>query len=490
MKHFLKLKNIKYFLLLVLVMFPMFQHLGSLPIRLWDESRLAVSALEMSQNNNYLVTTFKDAPDMWNTKPPLMIWCQVASIKLFGANETAIRLPSALAALLLCFLLLWFSDRYLKSSWYGFIAVMVLITSSGYIGEHVARTGDYDSLLTLMLTAAGLLLFAYCESKKVKYLYFFFIFLALAVLTKGVAGLLMVPGFGLYVIFSHNFISLLKNKHFYFSLICFLLISFGYYQLRELYNPGYIEAVLENEFGGRFLQSNEGHAGTFWFYLNNLVNERFTPWYMLLPAGILCGFYVKDIRINRLTLFATLSAVSFFIVISMSDTKIFWYDAPLYPYFAILTATIIYFVFDTISTSKTLIQKQKQNVAPYIFIFLLFISPYKTIFNLTNKPKEKPDAVEFYEITNYLKTAEKKHIDLNGKFLVSENIFANNYYYILLMNQNNIDFNYKPVSEVGNNETVIIYENSIKEKLEKKFECELLDSKGIINTYRTHERKP
>ena len=41
------------------------------PIALWDESRLAVNALEMRQRGFSLVTTYGFAPDLWNTKPPL-----------------------------------------------------------------------------------------------------------------------------------------------------------------------------------------------------------------------------------------------------------------------------------------------------------------------------------------------------------------------------------------------------------------------------------
>ncbi|UOQ78563.1 hypothetical protein MUN84_08455 [Hymenobacter sp. 5516J-16] len=64
------------------------------PIYLWDESRVAVNAAEMALNNNWLVAHFEGQPDLWNTKPPLLLWLQVLSIKLFGFNEVAIRLPT------------------------------------------------------------------------------------------------------------------------------------------------------------------------------------------------------------------------------------------------------------------------------------------------------------------------------------------------------------------------------------------------------------
>ena len=138
-----------YFLLAVLLYMPLFGHLNTLAIREYDEARLALNALEMYQNNNFLVTHFSGQPEMWNTKPPLLIWMQVFWMKLIGVGELAVRLPSAIAALLTCVILLVFCQRYLRSFWFGCIAVLVLITAEGYVSIHGTRTGDYDALLTL-----------------------------------------------------------------------------------------------------------------------------------------------------------------------------------------------------------------------------------------------------------------------------------------------------------------------------------------------------
>ena len=61
-KEFLK-NNWKYLLVLLLIFVPLFQHLGSLTIRIWDESRLAINAYEMYHHGNYLIPTFNGEPD-------------------------------------------------------------------------------------------------------------------------------------------------------------------------------------------------------------------------------------------------------------------------------------------------------------------------------------------------------------------------------------------------------------------------------------------
>jgi 4-amino-4-deoxy-L-arabinose transferase-like glycosyltransferase len=101
-------------LFILIISFPLFVNLGDHPIRLWDESRNAINALDMFSNGNYLVTHYEGNPEMWNTKPPLLIWLQVLFFTLIGPSELALRLPSAFAALGVCITLYLFSIKYLN----------------------------------------------------------------------------------------------------------------------------------------------------------------------------------------------------------------------------------------------------------------------------------------------------------------------------------------------------------------------------------------
>ena len=137
-------------LLLLLAYFPLFLHLDSIPLMVWDEARLAVSAFEMLKNHAYIVVTYGDNPDLWSVKPPLMIWVIALSFKIFGYNELALRLPSALAGLATVIVLFQFCKTFFKSQSLGLFSAFVLMTSIGYVEHHVTRTGDYDALLVLL----------------------------------------------------------------------------------------------------------------------------------------------------------------------------------------------------------------------------------------------------------------------------------------------------------------------------------------------------
>src|ERR1700694_1044195 len=122
--------------LLALLAFSFFTRLSALPVRIWDEARNANNALEMYLNDHWQIPFYEGRPDMWNTKPPLLIWLQVLDLHLFGINEVSIRLPSALAAVLTGLLLWWFVNRQLRKPWAGFLAGAVLATTHAYVFNH------------------------------------------------------------------------------------------------------------------------------------------------------------------------------------------------------------------------------------------------------------------------------------------------------------------------------------------------------------------
>ena len=138
---------------LLVAFFPFFCNLDAIPMQLWDESRLANHVAEMLRSKNWIITEYLGQPDMWMTKPLLMVWLQILFTKIVGINELAIRLPSALAAVGTCLCIFYLFSRKLKLPLPGIIAVFVLVTTQGYVILHGTRTGEYDSLLTFFMMA-------------------------------------------------------------------------------------------------------------------------------------------------------------------------------------------------------------------------------------------------------------------------------------------------------------------------------------------------
>ncbi len=456
----------KYLVLLVLVGYPLFAFLDTLPIRIWDESRLAINAYEMYKSGNYLVTTFHHQPDLWNTKPPLMIVLQALFMKVIGVNELAVRLPSAIAAFITALAIFIFSLRYLKSFWYGFIAVLVLITSEGYIGMHAARTGDYDVLLTLFSTVSSLFFFLYTETRKSKYLYLYFILLSMAVLTKSVAGLLFLPAMLMYVLIRGLLLTILKEKHFYLGMLSFVLMVGGYYFFREMASGGYLQAVYNNELGGRYLDEIENHTQEFLYYYKNIIHYRLAKiWFVLVPAGMGLGWACRDSKFRHLSIFSSLIVITFFLIISSAKTKLEWYDIPMYPFFALLIANVIYFVFRLLKQSEYMKAPLRYNIAGYLFLYLVFILPYQSLVHKVYKPYERPQDETFYQVSHLLQDGIKANDEhLNRMVLVYKGYKPQLEFYANIMYDRGITFKFSDNFDYLNKGDLVIVTHKHSEK--------------------------
>src|SRR4030066_2459796 len=72
--------------------------LGGVHLFDWDEINFAESAREMIESGDYLTVQI-NFTQFWE-KPPLFIWMQVVSMKLFGINEFAARFPNAICGII------------------------------------------------------------------------------------------------------------------------------------------------------------------------------------------------------------------------------------------------------------------------------------------------------------------------------------------------------------------------------------------------------
>ena len=463
-------KYFKYFLLAALIYMPLFGHMEAKPFRLWDESRLAVNALEMHENGNYLVTHFRGKPDMWNTKPPLLIWCQVIGMKIFGVGEFAVRLPSALAALFTCIALLVFALRYLKSFWFGFIVIMVLITTQGYIGKHVVRTGDYDAMLILFTTVSGLFFYAFCETNKQKHLYAFFGCLTLAALTKGIAGLMFIPAMALFALLQKQVWPLLKNKHFYIGLLGFLVLVVGYYLLREAYNPGYLAEVQENELGGRYMEVQEKNTGPWWYYLDWIAVKHYRAWHFALPLGILLGLLSKNKRLRKLTLFASIMSTFYLVVISGAQTKLAWYNAPLFPFFALLVGAFIWIGFEHIRRHDWGKWKPVFTTVSLVYLLLIVMHPYREVWNKTYMPKEIKWDIDHYQMSYYLRGATRGYHDVDGKFITHRGSTTHFMVYLNQLKKQGVSLEFKYHKRLEKGDEVIAQQKKLRQYIEANYD--------------------
>jgi len=119
----------------------------SLPLIDRDEPRFAEASREMRARGDYVVPYFNNGYRF--DKPPLTYWAQVACYRVFGENDFAARLPSALAAAFTVLVVYGFGTR-LYGAGVGWGAALIFLTSL-QVSMH-AKGAVADMLMVLFFT--------------------------------------------------------------------------------------------------------------------------------------------------------------------------------------------------------------------------------------------------------------------------------------------------------------------------------------------------
>lgn len=460
-------KHYLYAFIFISLYFVFFQHLDSFHLRNWDESLFAVNAYEMANNYNWIVPYYKGIPDLWNSKPPMQIWFQIIFIKTIGFNELAIRLPSAIASSFSAVLLFYFF-RKRHSTTFALLVFLVFVTSFNVSTFHTGRTGDADALLSVFMLCSCISFYKWIfENNQISILYFF-IFLSAAFLTKSIASLLFFPAFLSTILITKKSLELLKSKWFYIGFIIFILCSFGYILLREHNNAGYIQYFLSNDLG-RINKVIESHDEAFDFYLNNLFEYRFLWFILCLPGGYLLFKKASD---KKPILYLLSLIICYFLIISVSTTKLEWYDLPIIPHLSILSA---YCIYNIILNNNNSDLKSKS-----ILIGLIFLLPLYYSFRNSYKSEIKPNEKKLEILTEYAFKNKKTSI-LDKTIFITNNFDRPLYFYKYYLNTKSKNFSIQNhINSINENQVVIVSEDSLKTALKKNYNFIVLDSMGSV----------
>jgi 4-amino-4-deoxy-L-arabinose transferase-like glycosyltransferase len=127
-------------------------------------------------------------------KPPLALWLQAASAKLFGFSSFSILLPQALAGVVAVWILYLLVARYFGRI-AGLVAALALAVSP--VSVAVNRDNNPDSLFALLLVAAAYAGARAVESGRLRWLVATAALVGLAFNTKMLAAMVVVPGIAL-----------------------------------------------------------------------------------------------------------------------------------------------------------------------------------------------------------------------------------------------------------------------------------------------------
>ena len=363
-----------------------------------DAAQYASMSREMLRSGNYLHVY--DTGVEYLDKPPFLFWISALSMKIFGINNFAYRLPSFLFALL-AILSTYKLARLFYNEKTALLSALILATSQGFfLMNHDVRT---DTILMGCVAFSIWQLAAWYQTNKMFHFILGSVSIGLGMMTKGPIALL-VPCFGFFSHFllQRNFKAFLKWEYILAILIIGILLipmSWGLYDQFDLH-PNKIVNGKTGVSGLRFFywtqsfgritgESVWNNGAGISFLLENML-WSFLPWILFFIAALV--WQIKNILQQKITINKTAEAICIggfiltYLSLGMSKYQLPHYIFVGFPFAAIITAVYLNHLFYDNQESKWL--KVFTNVHVVIFsllwiaIILLLKIPFESIHAL------------------------------------------------------------------------------------------------------------
>jgi 4-amino-4-deoxy-L-arabinose transferase len=318
--------------------------LGARDLVLPDETRYAEIPREMIESGDWIVPHLNGL--RYFEKPVLGYWAHAASQLVFGENNFAVRLPSALAvgfSALLIYVLARRGSRRKDAGEDGTAVLTALVFLSSFEVFGVGNTAVLDNLFSFFLTACLTAFYFASEAppktgKESGFLLLAGLSCGLAFLTKGflafaVPVLSLVP----YLVWQRRYSDLLRMS--WLPILTAVLVALPWSIAIHLKEPDFWRFFFWHEHIQRFAAENAQHKESFWFFFL-LASAMFIPWTFMLPAavnGIKEWLFQREAQ-SRLLRFCLCWLILPFLFLSLSNGKLLTYILPCFPPFAILMA--------------------------------------------------------------------------------------------------------------------------------------------------------
>jgi 4-amino-4-deoxy-L-arabinose transferase-like glycosyltransferase len=330
------------FLVIFISAFLSFFRLGSVTLFDVDEAVFAEATKEMVQSGDWITPTYNG--ENRYDKPILFYWLMGASYEIFGINEFAARLVSAVSGVLLSLCVFLFVRQFCDERRALYASLSLCLSIFFLVYSHAAVT---DMVLTLFITLS-LFSFYLCLKKDRRFIYGFYFFSALAFLTKGLIGIIFPFGIGIIYLLMTEGLKAFRKLFVPCAIALFLIVSLPWYITEIMINGGeFIQNFFIKHHLMRYTGVISGHKGPVFYYLPVLIAGLF-PWIGFLPAGIRNIFRgpgdLKKFRdYGSVTddpgLFACIWLGFIFVFFSFSTTKLPNYILPAIPAASILISS-------------------------------------------------------------------------------------------------------------------------------------------------------
>ncbi len=334
-----------------------------------DEGRYADITRWMVESGDWLTPRIDGVP--FFHKPPLLHWIGGGLMEAFGIHIWVMRLVPVFAGMVMLLSIFWFVSRHAEAKISQSLArssVLVLATSLLFYGS--SQYINHDLLVAAWISLTVFAFADYAVKNEKKSLFLGYFAAALALLSKGLIGVL-IPGMILlpWLIVSGNWrrIPALLNP---LGLILFLAIVSPWLYLAQQKYPNFLHYFFIEQqfdrFGGKQFNNKQP-----WFFYVGCLAISFLPW--LLLVGKQYSWKTAGTLLNKnifgLLVWWTISVVVFF---SIPPSKLAGYILPAAPPLAIYIAMVLHNIFKT--SSIAVYRDKFKNWSGLIFVMVIAIA--------------------------------------------------------------------------------------------------------------------
>ena len=334
-------------LLALLVIFITFDDLNGRKLANPDEGRYSEISREMAASGDFVTPRLNCLK--YFEKPPLQYWATAISFTLFGENEFAARLYTALCGLG-CILLVAYTGKRVFDEETGMLAGLVLLSAPYFVAMSEVVTLDMGVTFWLTLAVSSLLISQHSsvEFSRRRWLWLAWTGMAAAVLSKGLIGIVFpAAAVFLYCIFQRNF-RLLWKLEWVVGPLVFLAITVPWFALVSHQNPEFPQFFFIHEHVERFLSTVHRREQPWWFFFPILL-AGFLPWAIALIPAFVQGWRRPPHLCRESGASGTFAPHKFVLIYSIfillffskSGSKLAGYILPMFPVLALVISTYV-----------------------------------------------------------------------------------------------------------------------------------------------------
>jgi 4-amino-4-deoxy-L-arabinose transferase-like glycosyltransferase len=318
-------------------------------------------------------------------KPALYYWIVAAAIKFLGYSEWATRTCPAILGLLGC-LFTYLTARKLFNRRVGLIAAFTL--SSSFLYFSMSHLITMDLPVTFFLTSClycFLLAMQYPKSRKRDLLLWTaYIFSGLAVMTKGLIGIVF-PAMIIFIWLAiTNRWRLLLEIRLLSGLLIVIAINLPWLLLVQQQQPAFLQFYLIDQQFARYATPIASRHMAFASYLGAFV-FGFFPWTVLLPQLIKYNLPKawRERQQHSVPLFLMIWPTAIFLFFAFSHSILIPYLLPIMPPLAILLARYLDSIWQQTANRKLRISVIIFAIICLLLAIALIVLPYFREFNNT-----------------------------------------------------------------------------------------------------------